>query len=1355
MSRTPCLRLKSLPLRSLVFAAVASGVWLTSHSASAQSVYPYPSSFPDYQLWPRAISVDGSVVVGRLAVHYQTGVGAAGRWSPTLGIVGGVLPLHLQAFNSVATGVSENGEVIAGNVRLGSGQDTNEIFVTSNIAFGLVNPFEGEPPLEAAPNGCLSADGQRLAGHARVFNPTTFQTTSWAFNMGPFTPFVPFMIRQSTTSRPEVAAMAAAGNDMAGTVSVFGEGGSQSAWHYGPLADDLFTSGIGAQGVAISADGSVMAADVGYLGESGLRKRVHIIGGPNAGELPNPFPGNIMECTAMSADAQTLCGIWYNSSNPGGPAFDGWIWKPGLGVVGARQHLGSLPGVDLSNFVRLWITAVSMDGMVLAGIGFQTDGHFRSVIIDLRKDTDGDGLYDHWETDGVPYISRLDGVQRLILPGANPLRKDIYVEIDAMQGLGPSEGALQRVRDAFSNAPVPAPDAPGGLSGIALHAEVDDQNIPVSDLLFDAVPYQTYKSFYFGTAAEREDLYDSEVILKTKKSIYRYAFFCRKIVGNYLGVAECPEELDAFGRRQGGDDLMIGLGTYTPPPGVTMEDIQAAAFMHELGHTLGLWHGGVNKKQTFNPNHYSVMNPLWAGVRRFGPRDRTPHLQLDYSRRALNVLNEDLLFEFEGIGGDPSVRVPIVVRAPITEGLCLEPPTNNGVCHRTNEQNILYTCINFVPMGGPVDWDNDRIISQDTPVCADPNGLESHSHHDVMESLNEWAMIVYSFKGSPMANGEFLQGISIDPCSTEAEETFLATLPAAPPDDPCTGLPPAVATPEPPTAFTCGSQVDPVKFTVDFVGAGPALAQWRWWNAALPVPAWVNFTEGVIPGGSVVVHGSTSRTLTLETPRIADFGTNSVLISCRITDACGLSADSPPSMLSLGEVAASFGSPESAGTCPYGSAEFAVSDTVLSGPISYQWVLLRGTTEILVDGRMPGGTVVTGANGPTLQFSSVAPSDFDDPWTAVACRLSNSCGEFDFGPFYFASSGVGIFRQPELVSAECNQPLPRLVMSAGAAVAAPATFQWTKNGLPMENGGRISGADTLTLTIEPPIGSDSADYACIVSGPCGSARTDTARFYYGPPRLAQDPPRFMPVCSRSNAFLSIEPFGSLFSQAQWMRNGVDIVDLPRHFGADTWTLFVTELEPADFSAQYSVRLQNDCGTFVSQPTSIRQFQPIEFAQQPQSSLVCPRGKATLTASPTIDQNLVLYWQVEDPANPGTWIPLFVGGPIFIGDWTCGAANITYDYALEVSLSGAPGCPTSLAFNSVLFSPCGGETQSDTAIVTLSLADFNCSGNVDPDDLSDFISAFFSSPLSPRADFDGNGVIDPDDLSSYIAAFFNP
>jgi hypothetical protein len=72
----------------------------------------------------------------------------------------------------------------------------------------------------------------------------------------------------------------------------------------------------------------------------------------------------------------------------------------------------------------------------------------------------------------------------------------------------------------------------------------------------------------------------------------------------------------------------------------------------------------------------------------------------------------------------------------------------------------------------------------------------------------------------------------------------------------------------------------------------------------------------------------------------------------------------------------------------------------------------------------------------------------------------------------------------------------------------------------------------------------------------------------------------------------------------------------------------------------------------------------------------------------------------------------------------------------------------------VFNACG-EVFSQPAAFTRCPADFDCSGFVNPDDLADYISAFFSDPPGAGADFDRSGMVNPDDLADYIAVFFGP
>ena len=73
-----------------------------------------------------------------------------------------------------------------------------------------------------------------------------------------------------------------------------------------------------------------------------------------------------------------------------------------------------------------------------------------------KVDSDGDGLCDDWELHGIDYNG--DGITDLPLNtmGADPRRKDLFVEADWMDTFKPENGALQAVVDAFDVAPVPS-----------------------------------------------------------------------------------------------------------------------------------------------------------------------------------------------------------------------------------------------------------------------------------------------------------------------------------------------------------------------------------------------------------------------------------------------------------------------------------------------------------------------------------------------------------------------------------------------------------------------------------------------------------------------------------------------------------------------------------------------------------------------------------------------------------------------------------------------------------------------------------------------------------------------------------
>jgi hypothetical protein len=162
--------------------------------------------------------------------------------------------------------------------------------------------------------------------------------------------------------------------------------------------------------------------------------------------------------------------------------------------------------------------------------------------------------------------------------------------------------------------------------------------------------------------------------------------------------------------------------------------------MHELGHTLGLLHGG-DQNLHLKPNYYSVMNYLW----------QTPHSKyvaywnLDYSTQQMPDLHEFGLNELTGIGGPIGVQVPIGPKG--------------GPRRLAN-------------MDGPVDWSNsdqdaDGLPENDMGVLIDINGDGVLSAFP-LTGYEDWSHLQYNFRRNPAAS----DGVTPDFDLNDVELTF-------------------------------------------------------------------------------------------------------------------------------------------------------------------------------------------------------------------------------------------------------------------------------------------------------------------------------------------------------------------------------------------------------------------------------------------------------------------------------------------------------------------------------------------------------------------------------------------------------
>ena len=380
--------------------------------------------------------------------------------------------------------------------------------------------------------------------------------------------------------------------------------------------------------------------------------------------------------------------------------------------------------------------AISDTGWIVAWTRFNGDRR-ACILKPIDQDTDGDGILDSWETLGVDING--DGVIDLDLPsmGATPDHKDLFVEIDRMQGAPFWQGGVDEVVAAFDDAPLTNPD---GMDGIRAHLMVDESDLPfLASWDDDFVTYASSKAIHFGTPAERADPNWAN-IKDARERVFRYCAVINSIDGGALGIAETP-----------GNDMMVALGAY----GAANADNFGSTLMHELGHMLNLHHGGGDGIN-YKPNYISCMNYNYDDV--FAGNGG--NLLLDFSREALPAMNESALDETASFG-DGSVYAGVYT-------LYGKPDGSGG------------RALDWVLLGSAsVDWNDDG--TEEAGVVADvnwfpagyPGGAASASAGQTLSSYNDWELVVLPLG----VNGPYQDSMHVRPPYNEmtiAEREWLA-----------------------------------------------------------------------------------------------------------------------------------------------------------------------------------------------------------------------------------------------------------------------------------------------------------------------------------------------------------------------------------------------------------------------------------------------------------------------------------------------------------------------------------------------------------------------------------------------------
>ena len=249
-----------------------------------------------------------------------------------------------------------------------------------------------------------------------------------------------------------------------------------------------------------------------------------------------------------------------------------------------------------------------------------------------NSDTDGDGI-----KDGDEVLGSRGGLNLPAL-GASPVHKDIFVEVDwyddsldcAAHSHRITAAAASTATAMFANAGVSNPDR---TSGIRLY-----------------IDYGQGAPFNGGTLLNAPDAritagLDGEFLTEKAANfaINREGYF------HYVISAHDFTDISAGGLGElGGDDFVIAAGC-----AVTAFNL-AAILNHELGHNLGLEHGG-NTGCNNKPNYPSIMNYAFSYTGVDDTCDAVGDGTLDYSYGLNPDLIESAITEAAGVCGSPGI----------------------------------------------------------------------------------------------------------------------------------------------------------------------------------------------------------------------------------------------------------------------------------------------------------------------------------------------------------------------------------------------------------------------------------------------------------------------------------------------------------------------------------------------------------------------------------------------------------------------------------------------------------------------------------------------------------------------------
>lgn len=248
-----------------------------------------------------------------------------------------------------------------------------------------------------------------------------------------------------------------------------------------------------------------------------------------------------------------------------------------------------------------------------------------------------------------------------------------------------------------------------------------------------------------------------------------------------------------------------------------------------------------------------------------------------------------------------------------------------------------------------------------------------------------------------------------------------------------------------------------VTFTV---GASITGLTYQWYKGPTPIA----------DGGNI--SGAATSTLTFNTVTIADAAPD---YHCVVSGACLPAVASIPASLSVNEKITIIAQPAATQTtCTGSSVSFSV--TVTGDSSTFQWY--NGATALTDGGNISGSATST------LTLNPVALTDASANYYCIISGIGACLPVSSSNAALLVNELPIILSNPVSTQTVCDDdPVSLSILATGGGL----TYQWFKGGIPVTDGGNISGSNTDTLNFVPiHVGDSAPDYYCVVTNACTS-----------------------------------------------------------------------------------------------------------------------------------------------------------------------------------------------------------------------------------------------------------------------------